>query len=113
MRTDHIAYPYWENMARYKEGRLMYVAFAQWNMAALLFILIFVNALVFVIRHKPTRQGLESAMDVIRRKRQAKHMERLMKETEDEKAAEAEAAKAEEAAAKAQEEVTIWVTLEG
>ena len=84
MRTDSIAFPYWENLARYQEGRLMYVAFIQVMLAIILFVMVVVNLLVLLVKYKPTRQELESAVDVIKRKARAKHMAKLMKETEDE-----------------------------
>ena len=84
MRTDSIAFPYWENLARYQEGRLMYVAFIQVMLAVILFVMVVVNLLVLLVKYKPTRQELESAVDVIKRKARAKHMAKLMKEAEDE-----------------------------
>jgi hypothetical protein len=84
MRTDSIAFPYWENLARYQEGRLMYVAFIQCMLAIILFVMIVVNLLVLLVKYKPTRQELESAVDVLKRKARAKHMAKLMKESENE-----------------------------
>ncbi|MBR3040502.1 MAG: hypothetical protein IKI20_07610 [Lachnospiraceae bacterium] len=72
MRTDDIPFPYWENLARYKEGKLMYVALWQWILATVLFVLVFVNLMVFLVQHKPTKETFEKLMDKIREKRRAK-----------------------------------------
>lgn len=69
MRTDDIPYPYWENIAVYKEGRLMYAALWQWILAAILFTLVFVNLMVFLVKHKPTKEGFEKLIDKIKAKR--------------------------------------------
>ena len=68
MRTDDIALPFWENIARYKEGRLMYAAFWQWVLMAVLFVGIFSNIMNFLIRHKPTKKKFEEIMDKIHKK---------------------------------------------
>lgn len=84
MRTDNIAFPYWENLARYQEGRLMYWAFVQWNLAVILFLMVVINLMVFIVKYKPTREGIESAFDHIKRKAQMKHIKKLMEENENE-----------------------------
>ena len=65
MRTDDIAYPYWENVARYKEGRMMYVAYWQWVCAAILFVIVFVNLMVFLAKHKPSKETFTKIGDKI------------------------------------------------
>ena len=68
MRTDDIALPFWDNVARYREGRLMYVALWQWILAGGLFLAVFVNVLNFLLRHKPTKKKFEEIVDKIQRK---------------------------------------------
>ena len=69
MRTDDIILPYWENVARYKEGRMMYVAFWQWVCAAVLFVLVFVNLMVFIAKHKPDKETFTKIGDKIAERR--------------------------------------------
>ena len=75
MRTDDIGYPYWENVARYKEGQLMYVALWQWILAAVLFVLVFVNLTAFIVKHKPTKKTFEKLVDSVREKKRKERYE--------------------------------------
>ena len=75
MRTDDIGYPYWENVARYKEGRLMYVAFWQWNIAGIMALMIIVNVIWFIVDHKPDKKTFEKLVDSVREKHRKKRYE--------------------------------------
>lgn len=75
MRTDDIRYPYWENVARYKEGKNMYVAFWQWNLAGVLALMIIVNVIWFIVDHKPNKKSFEKIVDSVREKRRKKRYE--------------------------------------
>jgi len=75
MRTDDIKLPYWENVARYKEGRMMYVALWQWICAIILFVIVFVNLMVFIAKHKPSKETFTKMGDKFsdwKRKRKTK-----------------------------------------
>jgi hypothetical protein len=72
MRLDDIPYPYWENVARYREGRLMYVALWQWILAGALFLAVFINLMWFLTTHKPTKEGFTRFMDKMDEKKRAK-----------------------------------------
>ncbi len=56
MKTDDIKLPFWENLARYKEGRLMEVALWQVLFAGILLIYWGIQGMIWIIRHKPTAQ---------------------------------------------------------
>lgn len=75
MRTDDIRYPYWENVARYKEGKNMYLAFWQWNFAGLLALMIIINVIWFIVDHKPDKKSFEKIVDAVREKGRKKRYE--------------------------------------
>ncbi len=77
MRTDDIGFPYWENVARYKEGKMMRVAHAQWIIAGILAIMIIVNVIWFLVDHKPTKKDFEKVVDSVREKRRKKRYEEM------------------------------------
>ena len=62
----------------------MYWAFVQWNLAVILFLMVVINLMVLIVKYKPTREGIESAFDHIKRKAQMKHIKKLMEENENE-----------------------------
>ncbi|MBQ7972244.1 MAG: ABC transporter permease [Lachnospiraceae bacterium] len=66
MRTDDIILPYWENLARVKEEKLMETALLQVMLAAGLFVYWFVMLMRFVVTHKPTKQTFERIGDYIK-----------------------------------------------
>ena len=86
MRTDDIAYPYWENVARYKEGKLMYVALWQWILAAILLILVSVNVIWFLVEHKPDKDTFVKILDAFREKGRKKRYEEKMRQEEEARA---------------------------
>ena len=75
MRTDDIGFPYWENVARYKEGKMMRVAHAQWIIAGILTIMVLINVIWFLVDHKPTKKDFEKVVDSVREKRRKKRYE--------------------------------------
>ena len=77
MRLDDIPYPYWENVARYREGRLMYVALWQWILAGALFLAVFINLMWFVTTHKLTKESFEKFADKMDEKRRAKKTKQI------------------------------------
>ena len=77
MRVDDIPYPYWENVARYREGRMMYVAFWQWILAGGLFLIVFINLMWFLTTHKPTKEKFDKFVDDLDRKRRAKRTKNI------------------------------------
>lgn len=56
MKTDDIELPFWENLARYKEGQLMEVALWQAVLAGILLIYWGIQGMIWMIKHKPTVQ---------------------------------------------------------
>ncbi len=56
MKTDDIVMPFWENLARYQEGRLMEVALWQVAIGGVLLIYWGIQGMIWIIRHKPTAQ---------------------------------------------------------
>lgn len=56
MKTDDIELPFWENLARYKEGQLMEVALWQAVLAGILLIYWGIQGMIWMINHKPTAQ---------------------------------------------------------
>ncbi len=56
MKTDDIELPFWENLARYKEGQLMEVALWQAVLAGILLIYWGIQGMIWMIKHKPTAQ---------------------------------------------------------
>ena len=56
MKTDDIVLPFWENLARYKEGQMMEVALWQVSIVCILLIYWGIQGMIWVIRHKPTMQ---------------------------------------------------------
>ena len=77
MRVDDIPYPYWENVARYREGRMMYVALWQWILAGGLFLIVFINLMWFLTTHKPTKEKFDKFVDDLDRKRRAKRTKNI------------------------------------
>ena len=75
MRTDDIGFPYWENVARYKEGKMMRVAHAQWIIAGILTIMVLINVIWFLVDHKPTKKDFEKVVDSVREKGRKKRYE--------------------------------------
>ena len=58
MKVNDIVLPSWENLARVKEEKLAEVALLQVCIAALLVLYWIVAAIVFMVRHKPTKEGI-------------------------------------------------------
>lgn len=56
MRTDNIVLPYWENLARHKEGQLAEVALWQFILSLILLIYWGIRGMIWIIGHKPTVQ---------------------------------------------------------
>lgn len=56
MKTDDIVLPFWENIARYQEGRLMEIALWQVLLTVILLLYWGVQGMIWVIKHKPTAQ---------------------------------------------------------
>ena len=65
MKTDDIVLPFWENMARHKEGQLMEVALWQAVLSGILLIYWGIQGMIWVIRHKPTVQTFVKIWDFI------------------------------------------------
>ena len=70
MKTDDIVLPFWENLARYKEGQLMEVALWQAVLSLILLIYWGIKGMIWIINHKPTAQTFlriwESACEKVR-----------------------------------------------
>ena len=58
MKVDDIILPFWENVARVKEEALAEVALLQVCIAAILVFYWIAAVIVFLVKHKPTREGL-------------------------------------------------------
>lgn len=68
MKTDSIALPFWENLARVKEEQMMEVALWQVVMAVILLIYWGIYGMIFIIRHKPTMKTFIKLWDIISEK---------------------------------------------
>ena len=56
MKTDNIALPFWENIARYREERMMETALWQVILSGVLLFYWGVQGIIWMIKHKPTAQ---------------------------------------------------------
>ena len=65
MKTNDIIFPYWENIARVKEQKLMEVAMIQLLLIAILGLMWFIILLRFLVRHKPTKETFVRIGDFI------------------------------------------------
>ncbi|MDD6733863.1 MAG: ABC transporter permease [Lachnospiraceae bacterium] len=65
MKTNDIVFPYWENIARVKEQKLMEVAMIQLLLIAILGLMWFIILLRFLVRHKPTKETFARIGDFI------------------------------------------------
>lgn len=65
MKTNDIVFPYWENIARVKEQKLMEVAMIQLLLIAILGLMWFIILLRFLVRHKPTKETFVRIGDFI------------------------------------------------
>lgn len=85
MKTDDIVLPFWENLARYQEGRLMEVALWQVVLAGILLIYWGIQGMIWVIKHKPTAQTFikiwEFICEKIRQLRKRMKAKRAVRET--------------------------------
>lgn len=63
MRTDEIAFPYWENIARDLENEMAEYALVQWVCMGILAIMYVVAITDWIIRHKPDRESFEHMED--------------------------------------------------
>lgn len=86
MKTDDIIYPFWENLARVQEERMMEVALWQVVLAAIILIYWCVWVIIFMIKHKPTAQTFVKAWEFITEK-----IRFLRKKSKEKKAARKEA----------------------
>jgi len=68
MKTDDIELPFWENLARYKEGQLMEVALWQAVLAGILLIYWGIQGMIWMIKHKPTAQTFVRIWELIQDK---------------------------------------------
>lgn len=68
MKTNDIELPFWENLARYKEGRLMEIALWQAILSGILLLYWGVQGMIWVIRHKPTAQTFIRLWEFIQEK---------------------------------------------
>ncbi len=59
MKTNDIVLPFWENIARVKEEKLAEVALFQVCISAILVLYWLGAIIVFMVRHKPTREDFE------------------------------------------------------
>lgn len=58
MKVNDIVLPFWENLARVKEEKLAEVALMQVCIAAILVVYWIVEIIAFLVKHKPTKEGL-------------------------------------------------------
>lgn len=58
MKTNDIILPFWENLARVKEEKLAVMAAWQVSMATLLIVYWLGAIIIFIVRHKPTKEGI-------------------------------------------------------
>lgn len=65
MRTDNIVLPYWENLARHKEGQMAEVVLWQFILSLILLIYWGIRGMIWVIRHKPTAQTFVRAWEFV------------------------------------------------
>lgn len=59
MKVDDIVLPFWENVARVREEGLAEVALLQVCIASILAFYWIAAVIVFLVKHKPTKEGLE------------------------------------------------------
>lgn len=62
MKTDDIVLPFWENVARVKEEKLANTAFVQICILSVLVIYWIGALIVFIVRHKPTKENMTGLM---------------------------------------------------
>lgn len=65
MKTDDIVLPFWENLARVKEEKLMEVALWQVVLVCILLIYWGIKGMIFIIRHKPTAKTFVNMWEFI------------------------------------------------
>ena len=68
MKTNDIVFPFWENLARYREEQLMEIALWQALLSGILLIYWGIQGMIWIIRHKPTAQTFVKMWDFISEK---------------------------------------------
>lgn len=65
MKVNDIVLPFWENIARVKEEKLAEVALVQVCIVAALVLYWIVAIIVFMVKHKPTKEGIVTMVEYI------------------------------------------------
>lgn len=68
MKTDDIVLPFWENLARVREEKLMEVALWQVLVAGILLLYWGIRGMIFIIKHKPTAKTFANMWEFICKK---------------------------------------------